>query len=563
VKGLLASCLLLAAVSVLLIAAPAQAAVSCNYSAASHAVTVTMNAQGDIGSIVRNGTAILVNGVACGAATVNNTDTITVNGAVGRQNLAIDFSGGAFMPGFTPDAVSSEIEFAINLGAGSDTLTLAGGSTGETFTAGTAGLNLNSDSDVDVTLAGVEGLVLNGNGGADTLSADGGRGTGSTYPLGLNIAGGIGNDVITGGAGRDSLSGGADNDTVTGGMGADYLFGGSEADTLHGGLGNDALYPQSGNDTTYGDDGTDTIYTDSTLDGQDVFNGGPGRDTVTYYGRTTALTITIDGAANDGQAGENDNVKADVENVTGGSGDDHLTGSPENNSLDGYGGSDTLDGLAGDDVLSGGSSYVDASGADTLNGGDGNDNMSGYNGADHLNGDNGNDSLSGGPGADVVDGGEGDDSVYSDYTLDGADTYTGGIGIDFISYYGRTCNVTIIPEGSANDGCTGEHDNVMPDFESFDGGSGADTITGNAADNTIYGEGGADILNGKDGSDYLDGGDGADTMIGGDGEDALYGDAQNDSFQLHDGGYDYADGGTETDTVTNQDAGLDVVANVP
>jgi len=83
-------------------------------------------------------------------------------------------------------------------------------------------------------------------------------------------------------------------------------------------------------------------------------------------------------------------------------------------------------------------------------------------------------------------------------------------------------------------------------IEDANGGSGSDTIRGNAADNHLSGGGGADVIFGATGSDILDGGNGNDelhgdnavsglpagndTLIGGVGNDFLDGDAGNDSL---------------------------------
>jgi hypothetical protein len=56
--------------------------------------------------------------------------------------------------------------------------------------------------------------------------------------------------------------------------------------------------------------------------GNDVLDGGPGRDD-TSYSRTAPVTITLDGVANDGEAGEADNVQ--VEDVFTGDGNDTIT----------------------------------------------------------------------------------------------------------------------------------------------------------------------------------------------------------------------------------------------
>ncbi len=560
-KRLLVSGFLAAALQLLLAAAPAHAAITCSYSSPNVTLNFGTNSNGFNATIVRNGMAIYVNGAPCGAATVSNTNKITVNGDLGRQNLTIDLSGGAFEPSLSNP--SGEITFALLLGPGTDSLAVNGSSGDDTITVGASGLNLDNDGHANVTgLGSVEQVSMSGNDGADTLSAAGGLGTGSTWLLRVSLTGGLGNDTITGGAGPDNLYGSEDNDTITGGDGNDYLNGGTGADTIHGGAGSDTIDGGLGPDTITGDEGNDSFYAESTTDRNDVVSGGDGRDSMSYYGRSCNLTITLDGSANDGCSGENDNLNPDIEDVSGGKGNDTITGDAADNTLNGYGGSDTVNGLGGNDYIVGGYPYIDASGADTLDGGDGNDNVYGYNGADHLNGGAGDDQLSGGQGNDIVDAGAGNDNVYSEDTPDGTDTYTGGLGQDYITYYGRSCNLTITLDGTANDGCSGENDNVKSDFESVGGGNGDDHITGSAADNVIYGEAGADVLNGKDGVDSIYAGDGADTVIGGDGEDSMYGENGNDSFQAQDGGTDYVDGGADTDTVTNKDS-FDTIVNVP
>ena len=48
---------------------------------------------------------------------------------------------------------------------------------------------------------------------------------------------------------------------------------------------------------------------------------------MTYASRTADVSVSINGAADDGEAGEGDDVQSDVENLTGGAGADTLTGS--------------------------------------------------------------------------------------------------------------------------------------------------------------------------------------------------------------------------------------------
>ena len=87
----------------------------------------------------------------------------------------------------------------------------------------------------------------------------------------------------------------------------------------------------------------------------DVLSGGAGYDIASYAPRADALTLSIGDGANDGDraAGERDDVRADVEEVRGGSGNDVLTGDANANVLDGNGGNDTLLGMGGNDTLQG------------------------------------------------------------------------------------------------------------------------------------------------------------------------------------------------------------------
>jgi hypothetical protein len=182
--------------------------------------------------------------------------------------------------------------------------------------------------------------------------------------------------------------------------------------TLAGGLGNDRLDGGTGADQLTGGDGTDWAEYDRVPAGQSV-------------------TASIDGTANDGRAGEGDNVGSDVEAVLGG---------------------------AGPDSLSGGAA------PDTLQGGDGNDTLSGNGGNDTLLGDGGSDTLQGGDGEDSLDGGAGGDSLG------------GGAGTDTGDWSQRTLALNISIDGVANDGEAGEADNVGTDVENLVAGAGDDTL---------------------------------------------------------------------------------------
>ena len=72
---------------------------------------------------------------------------------------------------------------------------------------------------------------------------------------------------------------------------------------------------------------------------------------MTYASRTDPVTADIDGAADDGEASEGDNIATDVENLTGGTGADTLTGDGGANLLDGGTGADVLNGGGGTDTV--------------------------------------------------------------------------------------------------------------------------------------------------------------------------------------------------------------------
>jgi hypothetical protein len=118
-----------------------------------------------------------------------------------------------------------------------------------------------------------------------------------------------------------------------GGGGDDVIIGSPGADVLDGGPGRDLLLGSTG---------------------ADVVRGGSGFDTASACGARSPVSLSLDGAADDGVSGQGANVADDVEDLVGGDGDDTLTGNSASNHLDGGLGDDTLDGGAGPDALDGG-----------------------------------------------------------------------------------------------------------------------------------------------------------------------------------------------------------------
>src|SRR5204863_9247488 len=107
-----------------------------------------------------------------------------------------------------------------------------GGNGAETFTITANGarvrLDRSSPAPFFVDIGTSESLVLNANGGDDTITA----GNGLATLIQLTLDGGAGNDTITGGDGNDMLRGGDGSDIVTGGRGADTAFLGAGDDTF-------------------------------------------------------------------------------------------------------------------------------------------------------------------------------------------------------------------------------------------------------------------------------------------------------------------------------------------
>ena len=241
---------------------------------------------------------------------------------------------------------------------------------------------------------------------------------------------------------------------------------------LQGSEGSDDLLSRAGSDILNGAGGDDRLVPGL---GVDVVQGDAGQDSVSYSERSAAVNVTLDGVANDGEAGEADLVGVTVEQVFGGAGKDTLTGD------------------AGPNVIYGGA------GADRISGGAGDDDLRGDAGNDRITGQAGVDQMHGGPNDDRLGGGAGEDVLFG---LGGADDLRGGPGADSIT-----------------------------------GGGGRDRLLGGAANDVLRGEGGGDTLRGDVGSDVLEGGRGTDSLKGGGGGDIIRGGSGRDRL-LGQGGRD-------------------------
>ena len=241
----------------------------------------------------------------------------------------------------------------------------------------------------------------------------------SVWSTGSVLRGGEGNDRILGGGGigfAEHLVGGRGNDLLSGGGGHDILNGGPGADTFSGG-------------TTF-DCGPDICTFDL--------------DVVTYARRVNGVKADADGVRDDGERGEGDLIRADIEGLVGGQGDDVLGGATTNFSghrhrppyLVGL----RLVGRRGNDVLRCVRALADPvtldeqlvlrgnGRADRMLGNRGNDRLIGGPGLDKMAGRRGNDLLRGGSGRDRLSGGAGRDLLLA---RDGrADALDGGSWMD-------------------------------------------------------------------------------------------------------------------------------------
>ncbi|GAA0591723.1 hypothetical protein GCM10009416_32660 [Craurococcus roseus] len=397
------------------------------------------------------------------------------------------------------------------------------------------------------TLSGFETII--GGAGNDTINAalataainlQGGAGnnvlTGGT--LADTISATSGNNVLNGGGGDDTVTGGGGNDTIDGGAGADSLLGGDSDDTITGGAGNDRLDGGAGQDAADYRTSTGNVvisYTNVTgaeytatsdglggsdsMTGMDDFLGGSGNDTISTNGSSWVHRI-------EGNAG--------ADSLVGGSGGDTLVGGSGNDTLDGNGGSDIADysastasvSLAYNSALSGGAGFTGADGTgatsgtdtvrnvETIFGGSAADtiNATGSSTAMYLSGNAGNDVLVGGTGLDTLDG--------------GADT-------DTASYTASTTSVSLVYNATLAGGAGFTGTDVLRNMETILGGSAADTIDASGSSAAIRIEGGA-------GADSLVGGTGNDTLIGGTGDDTLAGGGGTDTYTTAGNAADYA-----------------------
>jgi serralysin len=235
-----------------------------------------------------------------------------------------------------------------------------------------------------------------------------------------NAIGGSGNDTITGNAADNDLRGGAGNDTINGGDGNDTIIGGAGVDVVDGGNGIDTYAWLAGDAVVDMVAGTATWGIAETFKNIENISAGSGND-----------RITGDGSANriDGGGG-NDLILGGAGNdtINGGDGNDTIIGGAGVDVVDGGNGIDTYAWLAGDavvDMVAGTATWTIAetfTNIENMSGGSGNDRITGDGNANRIEGGGGNDTINGGLGNDQLYGGTGDDTFIFTVTNFGTDT---------------------------------------------------------------------------------------------------------------------------------------------
>jgi Ca2+-binding RTX toxin-like protein len=236
----------------------------------------------------------------------------------------------------------------------------------------------------------------------------------------------------------------------------------------------------AGDDSFIGGSAADVfIFIADSLLGTDTVKGNLGQDLITfvdeYLGIATVADVKVDLQSHVFQmvnGSLNLILTDDLENATGGDGDDMLKGNAKPNVLLGGKGDDTLQGRDGNETYA--FDTDDPWGLETI----------------------------------IEDVGGGND------TLDFSGTTGRSVSVNLAITVDQVVNINLTLRVQDSGGGEGEIENVL-------GGTRADVIRGNTFDNVLRGGSGDDVLDGKSGNDVLDGGPGNDDLEGGLGLDTI------------------------------------------
>jgi Ca2+-binding RTX toxin-like protein len=294
--------------ALVILGAPSALAISsCTFSGGALSIVLSRGesivfSQKASGVVLVNGTNTTAAPCSTARATVTNTTAISVNGPTGDEDVTIQMD----IAGTGTSIVSwGTINWPINMASGNgDSVTIDGSdlTTDDLDIAlGASGIDLDGDDDLDVTMAAVENVFVDGGARDDNIWAAGSTATGAALTVNLTATGGDGDDTIASGVGDDALGGGLDGklgDTldfsgataavnvnllheVATGMGSDALadfenvVGSAFNDHITGDALSNILNAYSGNDNVEGEGGADTI---RGTGGMDKLRGGSGED---------------------------------------------------------------------------------------------------------------------------------------------------------------------------------------------------------------------------------------------------------------------------------------------
>ncbi len=298
------------------------------------------------------GRHILVDRQTCGA-TVRNTDSIRI---VGGNAATFLFHKGFLEPGKTPESDGSP-EIEIDLGDFRGTFWMRTPAGDDAIVAGSRGIDVNGDGDVDLVGGAIRGMRFVTRGGADEVSTVGGHGTGEPVAnIPVRVDAGPGRDRVTFGAGQDAalFGGGA---TIASSRPCRIRIPRRRRGRrrAHRGSGGESIYPGFGADVVRAMGGDDVVSQLEKGDESDVFSGGAGVDELVYGGEQVfgRFSVSFDRIANDGEL-EDDDVASDFEIVRGSRGPDTLAGDGRDTTFFGGAGNDDISGGSGRDRLFGG-----------------------------------------------------------------------------------------------------------------------------------------------------------------------------------------------------------------
>ncbi|KAF1042483.1 MAG: Bifunctional hemolysin/adenylate cyclase [Herbaspirillum frisingense] len=286
-----------------------------------------------------------------------------------------------------------------------------------------------------------------------------GDAAGDTYTNIQNATGGAGNDIIIASAATNVIDGGGGaNNTVsyansTAAVKVDLALG--------RGFGNDAAGDIYINIQSATGGGGDDTFVGSAA--HNVFDGGAGSNTISYEHSTGAVTINLATGAGVGGDADQD-VYLNIQNATGGAGNDIIVASSAINRIDGGGGNNTV-------------SYANSGGGVKVNLATGQGLSGDALGDTYLNIQN-------------FTGGGGDDIVVANGDINIID---GGGGNNTVSYESSTGAVTI--DLSQQKGLAGDAaGDIYTSMQNATGGAGNDLIIASNVANVIKGGAGINTV---------------------------------------------------------------------